>query len=94
MFQALVTSMFACYFKLCAVVCRYYPKVFLQKQALPNWDFFFFPQQSLGNEASNANRISGPFLPLIIIVINEFLSLFKAFQIKLCRYDDMLCQLF
>lgn len=94
MFQALVTSMFACYFKLCAVVCRYYQKVFLQKQALPNRDFFFFPQQSLGNEASNANRISGPFLLLIIIVINEFLTLFKAFQIKLCRYDDMLCQLF
>ena len=87
---ALVTSMFACYFMLCAVVCRYYPNVNFQKQAQPNWEFFFFPQQTIGNEASNANRISGPFFPLIILVINEFLTFFKAFQIKLCRYDDML----
>lgn len=94
MFPALVTSMFACYFKLCTVLCGYYPKVSFQKQALPNWDFFFFPQQSLGNKASNANRISGLFLPLIIIIINECLTLLKAFQIKLRRYDDMLCQLF
>lgn len=95
MFPALVTSMFACYFKLCAVVCSFQNSFFsFQKQALPNWEFFFFPQQSLGNETSNANRISGLFLPLIIIVINECLILFKAFQIKQCRYDDMLCQLF
>ena len=96
MFPVLVTSMFACYFKLCAVACSF-QKQFFQFSKTGTTElgiFFFFPQQSLGNEASNANGISSLFLPLIIIVINEFLILFKAFQIKLCRYDDMLCQLF
>lgn len=42
MFPALVTSMFACYFKLCAVVCSFQNSFFsFQKQALPNWEFFF-----------------------------------------------------